>query len=122
LVRCLEFSQNLPLLVSGGDDKQIKLWDLTTLKCIGSRKHSKKISNIVFARGMNTTEEKDGSILYSDKFGDVYYSNISNISEVKLLLGHYSSVTFMTISPSHQFVISADRDEKNKNFKISKFL
>jgi tRNA (guanine-N(7)-)-methyltransferase subunit TRM82 len=99
-------------LVSGGDDKQVKLWQISSsnFKCLASSpKNPKKITSLTFAK----LDDQD-VILFADKFGEVWSVPVNNLQTEKptLLLGHVSIITDLAVPPSNEYVLSADRDEK----------
>jgi len=119
LIRSFQFSPNDEFFVSGGDDKQVKLWDTKTWTCVATRKIAKKVSNVLFAPNQstdNSSMEVDGGnngvVIFSDKFGDVYTSSIPTLAEPVLLLGHVSTIMHMILSPKRDYLFTAVRDEK----------
>eukprot|EP01118_Nematostelium_gracile_P018689 TRINITY_DN8401_c0_g1_i1.p1 TRINITY_DN8401_c0_g1~~TRINITY_DN8401_c0_g1_i1.p1 ORF type:complete len:350 (+),score=68.18 TRINITY_DN8401_c0_g1_i1:41-1090(+) len=110
IVRSFSFHENLPLFVSAGDDKQVKLWNTSDWSCSGTLKIGKKILQVAFSRP--DTQNPSGTIVFSDKFGDCYWSVLPTLGEPVILLGHFSTVTQMIFSLDHSLLITADRDEK----------
>ncbi|KAJ7931724.1 WD40 repeat-like protein [Mycena leptocephala] len=108
-------------LVTSGDDKQLKLWQIDGLKLLNERELPKKPTGLAFTL--------DGqSILTSDKFGDIFRYDLEpapqtveqkkaslashdNPSGGKLILGHTSFLTAFLLSFDEKFIITADRDE-----------
>ncbi|KAJ6581834.1 WD40-repeat-containing domain protein [Mycena capillaripes] len=108
-------------LVTSGDDKQLKLWQIDGLKLLNERELPKKPTGLAFTRDGQT-------ILTSDKFGDIFSYELhptpqtveqkkaslashENPSGGKLILGHTSFLTAFLLSFDEKFVITADRDE-----------
>ncbi|PRP85560.1 tRNA (guanine-N(7)-)-methyltransferase subunit WDR4-like [Planoprotostelium fungivorum] len=108
LVRTLSFDEGGKHLVSAGDDKAVKVWSTESWKCIATKKHTKKISTVEFG----AHQDGGSRVIYADKFGDVYSSNITDMDSSELMLGHCSTVIYMLLSPRHDFILTADRDEK----------
>ncbi|KAF7356394.1 tRNA (guanine-N(7)-)-methyltransferase non-catalytic subunit TRM82 [Mycena venus] len=108
-------------LVTSGDDKQLKLWEIDGLKLLNERELPKKPTSLAFTRDGQT-------ILSSDKFGDIFSYELhpapqtaeqkkaslashDNPSGGKLILGHTSFLTAFLLSFDEKFIITADRDE-----------
>ncbi|KAH8928955.1 hypothetical protein BT69DRAFT_1276740 [Atractiella rhizophila] len=106
-------------LISTGDDKLLKVWELPKLKLKSSRPLLKRANAIaVTAEGEN--------ILIGDKFGDVYQMSM-NSEEMELntsamegkrnlkepIMGHVSMLTCIKVGilDGKQFIVTADRDE-----------
>ncbi|WWC63655.1 uncharacterized protein I303_106260 [Kwoniella dejecticola CBS 10117] len=132
-IRHLAISNDEKIVASVGDDKNLKLWDVTDdeLKLRSTRGLIKKASHIILA--------PDNSIIISDKVGDVYsypldpipsdpstsrppmYSMVSDPTknpDCTYLLGHVSVTTQHLITPDHKHIITADRDE---HIRISRY-
>jgi len=122
IIRSVYFSDNEELLITAGDDKQIKLWEVDQWKFISSRTATKKVSAVVFAP--NATKEKgkdqnsDSFLVYADKFGDAFGSPVPELSKQDLLLGHCSIITSMILSPNRKYLITGEKDEK---IRVSNF-
>ncbi|KAJ7180880.1 WD40 repeat-like protein [Mycena filopes] len=107
-------------LVTSGDDKLLKLWQIEGLKLLNERELPKKPTALAFTQDGQT-------ILASDKFGDIFSYDFTpaapqtveekklashdNPSGGKLILGHASFLTAFLLSPDEKFIITADRDE-----------
>ncbi|KAJ7252517.1 WD40 repeat-like protein [Mycena rebaudengoi] len=108
-------------LVTSGDDKQLKLWQIDGLKLLNERELPKKPTALAFTQDGQT-------ILASDKFGDVFSYELNpapqsaeekkaalashdNPSGGKLILGHTSFLTAFLLSADEKYIITADRDE-----------
>ncbi|KAJ7117685.1 WD40-repeat-containing domain protein [Mycena epipterygia] len=120
-IRLAAIDKSAKHLVTSGEDKQLKLWQIDGLKLLNDRELPKKPTGLVFT--------KDGqTILASDKFGDIFSYDLhpapqtveekkralashENPSGGKLILGHASFLTAFLLSPDEKFIITADRDE-----------
>ncbi|KAJ7231880.1 WD40-repeat-containing domain protein [Mycena haematopus] len=108
-------------LVTSGDDKLLKLWQIDGLKLLNERELPKKPTALAFTRDGQT-------ILSSDKFGDIFSYDLhpadqtveqkkaslashENPSGGKLILGHTSFLTAFLLSVDEKFIVTADRDE-----------
>ncbi|KAJ6519092.1 WD40 repeat-like protein [Mycena sanguinolenta] len=108
-------------LVTSGDDKLLKLWQIDGLKLLNERELPKKPTALAFTRDGQT-------ILSADKFGDIFSYGLhpapqsveqikaslashENPSGGKLILGHTSFLTAFLLSPDEKFIVTADRDE-----------
>ncbi|KAF7370384.1 tRNA (guanine-N(7)-)-methyltransferase non-catalytic subunit TRM82 [Mycena sanguinolenta] len=110
-------------LVTSGDDKLFKLWQIDGLKLLNERELPKKPTALAFTRDGQT-------ILSADKFGDIFSYGLhpasapqnveqkksslashENPSGGKLILGHTSFLTAFLLSPDEKFIVTADRDE-----------
>ncbi|KAJ7307093.1 WD40 repeat-like protein [Mycena albidolilacea] len=108
-------------LVTSGDDKLLKLWQIDGLKLLNERELPKKPTGLAFTRDGQT-------ILSADKFGDIFSYDLhlapqtveqkkaslashDNPSGGKLILGHASFLTAFLLSSDEKFIITADRDE-----------
>ncbi|KAI8900816.1 WD40-repeat-containing domain protein [Globomyces pollinis-pini] len=88
------------------DDKELQIWNASTLKRINTRQTVKRATCLLFSA--------DGKqLLVGDKFGDVYRFDVNDPSvKPLLLLGHVSILTDMAWSLDSQYLLTADRDEK----------
>ncbi|KAJ7016266.1 WD40 repeat-like protein [Mycena alexandri] len=107
-------------LVTSGDDKQLKLWQIDGLKLLNERELPKRPTALAFTQDGQT-------ILASDKFGDIFSYELNpepqtveqkkalashdNPSGGKLILGHASFLTAFLLTSDEKFIITADRDE-----------
>eukprot|EP01121_Diplochlamys_sp_Union-15-3_P008843 TRINITY_DN2374_c0_g1_i1.p1 TRINITY_DN2374_c0_g1~~TRINITY_DN2374_c0_g1_i1.p1 ORF type:complete len:379 (+),score=56.34 TRINITY_DN2374_c0_g1_i1:83-1219(+) len=106
IIRACSFSSKGELCVTGGDDKQLIFWDTTNWKIKYRRKTPKKITSVHLS---------ETHVIFADKTGEVDTLLIKSdyhSQQPQLLLGHFSSVTALLLSPDEKYVLTADRDEK----------
>ncbi|KAL6305963.1 WD40-repeat-containing domain protein [Sparassis latifolia] len=128
-VRCAAADSEFLRIITTGDDKKLKVWQIDGLKLLSERELPKKPTQIDFTRDGQT-------ILVSDKFGDIFsyslhFNNImapstasligaskrgaltshENPSNGTLVLGHVSFLICFLLSPDERYIITADRDE-----------
>ncbi|KAJ6504799.1 WD40 repeat-like protein [Mycena vitilis] len=120
-VRLAAIDKSAKHLVTSGDDKLLKLWQIDGLKLLNEREAPKKPTGLAFTQDGQT-------ILTSDKFGDIFSYDLypapqtaeqkkaslashENPSGGKLILGHTSFLTAFLLSPDEKYIITADRDE-----------
>eukprot|EP00798_Chlamydomonas_sp_ICE-L_P016483 gene16483-22705_t len=111
-LRVCEFNADGSRLVTGGDDKMLRLWDTATWKCLGQWKAPKRV-----CAGTFTTDSKH--FFFADKYGDVLVAPCDGstdgetVSEPPVLLGHLCSIlTSVTVSPDNKFIVTTDKDKK----------
>ncbi|KAK4689632.1 tRNA (guanine-N(7)-)-methyltransferase subunit TRM82, partial [Tremellales sp. Uapishka_1] len=132
IIRLSAVSQDGKLAVTVGDDKSIRVWEISedAVNLKSSRTATKKASKISFS--------PDGNILLSDKVGDLYQYPIDPAidpsiprpqlfalaadptinPDAELVLGHVSVLTSHLITPDGKHIISADRDE---HIRVSRY-
>ncbi|KAJ7656294.1 WD40 repeat-like protein [Mycena polygramma] len=120
-IRLATIDKSATHLITSGDDKLLKLWQIDGLKLLNEREAPKKPTGLAFTRDGQT-------ILTSDKFGDIFSYDLhpapqtaeqkkaslashENPSGGKLILGHTSFLTAFLLSPDEKFIVTADRDE-----------
>lgn len=107
-VRCVAWNQKGDLLATSGDDKKVKVWNDSS--CIYTTTNSKKVTSVQFVG--------DSHVAFADMFGEVFYSQVPTEAKPDLVLGHVSIITSMLLSPQHDFILTADRDDK---IRVSRF-
>jgi tRNA (guanine-N(7)-)-methyltransferase subunit TRM82 len=111
-IRALEFSPDGKHLLSGGDDKAVRIWSTEDWTCLAALKAPKKVSAAAFTRDSRHA-------LFADKFGDVLVSAVAGLvpgaeaPAPSLLLGHLNAIiTSIAVSPDSRLVASTDQDGK----------
>lgn len=108
VVRSLCIDPTGRFLLSGGDDKTVRAWDLGSHTMLGSWVHSKKIGCVAFAPD---SEGTNGIGLFADKFGEVFTVNLKDFGAAPVLkLGHLSPVSHLVFTPSGRNLITCDRE------------
>ncbi|EED81216.1 predicted protein [Postia placenta Mad-698-R] len=126
-IRCSAVDEASTHVITAGDDKKLKVWQLDGLKLLSERELPKKPTAVHLTR--------DGqAILVSDKFGDVFSYTLhpksapapsepsetskrtaltshENPSDGELILGHVSLLTCFLLSTDDKYILTADRDE-----------
>ncbi|KAI0352084.1 WD40 repeat-like protein [Trametes cingulata] len=128
-IRCAAVDTTFTHVITTGDDKKLKVWQVKdALKLLSERELPKKPTEIGFTRDGQT-------IVVSDKFGDVFsyplhsdptpapstsqagaskrgsLTSHENPSNGTLILGHASMLTTYLLTPDEQYILTADRDE-----------
>ena len=102
--RSARFASTGETLVSAGDDKTVRVWDVASATCIRSWLHHKKVACVDFSSDGQT-------VLFADRFGEVYSVPLQpGDTSPSLLLGHLSPVSHLRLAPSGRAVLSADRE------------
>ncbi len=108
-IECARFSRTGELLLSGGGDKQVRLWDTATRECTRSWMHGKKIACVEFSPDA-------GVAMWADRFGEVYVVSLREADAApSLALGHLSPVSHLRLSPCGTALLSADREGHVRN-------
>ena len=104
LARCARFDASGSRLLTGGDDKVVRCWDVSSATCVRSWTHSKKIGCVEVAA--------DGStVIWADRFGEVFAVPLDDAAaKPTVALGHLSPVSHLRLSPCGTLLISADRE------------
>ncbi|EIE21905.1 YVTN repeat-like/Quino protein amine dehydrogenase [Coccomyxa subellipsoidea C-169] len=109
-IRAVAFDPTGNLLLTGGDDKTVRVWQLDSRQLLHKWVVPKKVSAAAFSA--------DGSFaFFADKFGDVHVAATAADATAgpKPLLGHFCSIiTDLAASPDGKFVVSTDRDSKTR--------
>ena len=108
-VECARFDRTGALLLSGGGDKVVRLWDTATRTCTRSWTHGKKIACVEFSA--------DGGVaMWADRFGEVYVVSLGEPdAEPTLALGHLSPVSHLRLTPCGTALLTADREGHVRN-------
>ncbi|TPX44799.1 hypothetical protein SeMB42_g04202 [Synchytrium endobioticum] len=94
------------LMACCAEDKSITVWSTDSWIRTCKRTALKRLSVCIFS-------PDSSCVLAGDKFGDMYRFSLSaDEAKPTLLGGHVSMLTDMILSPSNEYLISADRDEK----------
>lgn len=116
LIRSVEFDESGRFVITSGDDKLIVVWSRSIAgnewKVATTVTTPKKMTGAQFTPNMQ-------SVVLADKIGDVYHFplsvsaeyNITAPSAPEVIVGHYSSISSMTLSSDGKFVITGDKDE-----------
>ncbi|EKX55364.1 hypothetical protein GUITHDRAFT_99147 [Guillardia theta CCMP2712] len=100
------------VMVSGGNDKRLVVWQLPEMKVASKTVTDKKVVSVVL-------DEERRRVVFAEIAGEVFQKPIDDLdSKAEHLLGHISSLTDMRISPSGSRLLTSDRDEK---VRISNF-
>lgn len=104
---CHSSVRGSPLLCSGGDDSCLKIWDLRVKKIAYSFKDQYQILAVTF--NDNSDQVIFGGIenvikVYDIRKNDILYS----------IVGHFDSITGLSLSPDGSFVLSNSMDNTCK--------
>ncbi|MEH1951304.1 MAG: serine/threonine-protein kinase [Nostoc sp.] len=112
-VNALAISPDGHTLVSGSDDKNIKLWDLNTQRVLASLSgHSQAVKSVTFS--------PDGQILATasdDKTIKLW--QVETLKEISTLLGHSHAVKSVAFSPDGQILASGSWDKTVKLWDVN---
>ncbi|KAI9323876.1 WD40-repeat-containing domain protein [Dichotomocladium elegans] len=98
-VYCLQFDQNM--LVTGSQDRKIKIWDLKTYQCIGTLKgHQGSVFCLKYKDNILVSGSSDSTVVVWD---------INHLRPIKQLKGHTNGVTAVCFDDQH--IISASKDK-----------
>ncbi|MEH2091333.1 serine/threonine-protein kinase [Nostoc sp.] len=112
-VNALAISPDGHTLVSGSDDKNIKLWDLNTQRVLASLSgHSQAVKSVTFS--------PDGQILATasdDKTIKLW--QVETLKEICTLLGHSHAVKSVAFSPDGRILASGSWDKTVKLWDVN---
>jgi len=117
-VRSVHFSSDGRLLVSGGNDNNICVWDVASHRMVKKlRGHASRVSTVLFMPG----NDRLLSAAY-DHYAKLW--NISKYEEVRVLggrvlKGHRDSVLAAAFSPDGKTVVTASRDRSAIAWDVS---
>jgi hypothetical protein len=96
-------------LVTAGDDKLVRVWDVASATCVRSWLHHKKIACVELSAG-------DARVLFADRFGEVYTVAMEESEATPALtLGHLSPVSHLRLASSGASLLTADREGHVRN-------
>ncbi|HEY9852669.1 MAG TPA: tetratricopeptide repeat protein [Leptolyngbyaceae cyanobacterium] len=116
-VRSVAISPDGQTLVSGSDDKLIKLWQLSTGKLISTLNgHYNQVYSVAIS--------PNGHILASGSWDDTIKlwqinAGINNGKEIRTIQGHSNDIRSVVISPDGEFIASASDDKTIKIWRLS---
>lgn len=112
-VRCVNFHPTQPLFVSGSDDYTIKVWSLTSRKCIFTLTgHLDYLRNVSFHHDLPW-------ILSCSDDQTIRIWNWQNRQEIACLTGHNHYVLLAQFHPSEDLIVSASLDLTVRVWDIS---
>lgn len=101
-INSLAFSPDGRILISGGDDNSIKLWDVDSGKELNSGKHSARVRTVAFS--------PDGKLIASgDDSGIIKIWDVKTMENV-VLPRHDNAVTSLAFSPDGKTLASGSKD------------
>lgn len=112
-VRCVAFHPTQPLFVSGGDDYTIKVWSLTTRKCIFTLS-----GHLDYLRAVSFHHELPYILSCSDD-QTIRIWNWQNRQEIACLTGHNHYVMSAEFHKSQDLIVSASLDQTVRVWDIS---
>jgi len=111
-VICLAISPDKKTLVSGSDDRRIKIWQLSTRQELRTLNgHSSTVTCLAIS--------PDGQTLISgSKDHTIKIWDLSTGQELGTLTGHYGTVTCLAISADGQTLVSGSQDQTIKVWRV----
>ena len=104
-VSCLEYSPNLDLLVSGGSDAFIRIWDFNKQVSKGSLRGAQGVVSVV---KFHPTEN---FVVGVADDSTIYAWDLESREIVKKFEGHISKVTSISFSNDGKYFVSSSRDK-----------
>ena len=103
-INSLAFCPDGKILVSGGDDYRVKLWDVDRAEELKSEKHSAIVKTVGFS--------PDGKLIASgDDRGYIKIWDVETMTAVSVLKEHSSAVTSVAFSPDGKTLASGSKDK-----------
>lgn len=90
--------------MSAGDDKMVRVWDVSSASCLRSWVHQKKLACVEMSKD-------DQTVLFSDRFGEAFSVGLNDSdASPTLLLGHLSPISHLRLTSSGANLLTADHE------------
>ena len=107
------YSPDRKYVVSGSEDKTIKIWEIETGRCIRTlEEHTSSVTSVVYSPNGKYVASGSGD-------GTIKLWEVSSGSCVKTLEEHTSSVTSVVYSPNGRYVVSGSFDDTIKVWEVT---